>query len=104
MATHSSILAWDIAWTEEPDGLQSHVSSLLHWQAGSSQLALPGKSYCEVNTKLKIELIKTMQIEYYYIIVLLPTDRTTMHSSDAVSILQLLFAPEIFLFALYRRR
>ena len=23
MATHSSVLAWDIPWTEEPDGLQS---------------------------------------------------------------------------------
>ena len=23
MATHSSILAWEIAWTEEPAGLQS---------------------------------------------------------------------------------
>ena len=23
MATHSSILAWRIRWTEEPDGLQS---------------------------------------------------------------------------------
>ena len=23
MATHSSILAWQIPWTEEPDGLQS---------------------------------------------------------------------------------
>ena len=23
MATHSSILAWKIPWTEEPDGLQS---------------------------------------------------------------------------------
>ena len=22
MATHSSILAWEIPWTEEPDGLQ----------------------------------------------------------------------------------
>ena len=26
MATHSSILAWRISWTEEPDGLQSMVS------------------------------------------------------------------------------
>ena len=26
MATHSSILAWSIAWTEEPDGLQSKGS------------------------------------------------------------------------------
>ena len=23
MATHSSVLAWEIPWTEEPDGLQS---------------------------------------------------------------------------------
>ena len=26
MAAHSSILAWRIPWTEEPDGLQSIVS------------------------------------------------------------------------------
>ena len=26
MATHSSILAWKILWTEEPDGLQSMES------------------------------------------------------------------------------
>ena len=26
MATHSSILAWKIPWTEEPGGLQSMVS------------------------------------------------------------------------------
>ena len=25
MATHSSVLAWEIPWTEEPDGLQSIV-------------------------------------------------------------------------------
>ena len=25
MATHASILAWRIPWTEEPDGLQSMV-------------------------------------------------------------------------------
>ena len=24
MATHFSILAWEIPWTEEPDGLQVH--------------------------------------------------------------------------------
>ena len=23
MATHSSVLAWEIPWTEKPDGLQS---------------------------------------------------------------------------------
>ena len=26
MATHSSVLAWEIPWTEEPDGLQSKGS------------------------------------------------------------------------------
>ena len=26
METHSSILAWEISWTEEPDGLQSRRS------------------------------------------------------------------------------
>ena len=26
MATHSSILAWEIQWTEEPGGLQSRGS------------------------------------------------------------------------------
>ena len=26
MATHSSILAWEISWTEEPGGLQSRYS------------------------------------------------------------------------------
>ena len=26
MATHSSILAWEIPWTEEPGGLQSIAS------------------------------------------------------------------------------
>ena len=29
MATHSSILAWEISWTEEPGGLQSMGSQEL---------------------------------------------------------------------------
>ena len=31
MATHSSILAWTIPWTDEPDGLQSMVSQRDTW-------------------------------------------------------------------------
>ena len=32
MATHSSILAWEIPWTEEPDGLQSTgMQRVRHW-------------------------------------------------------------------------
>ena len=29
MATHSSILVWEIPWTEEPDGLQSTGSKIV---------------------------------------------------------------------------
>ena len=44
MAPHSSVLAWDIPWTEEPGGLQSvgskrvghGCSDLAHTEAGSS--------------------------------------------------------------------
>ena len=39
MATHSSILAWEIPWTEEPGGLQSRESQRVghnlateHWK------------------------------------------------------------------------
>ena len=37
MATHSSILAWRISWTEEPGGLQSRVSQRV--RHNSSDLA-----------------------------------------------------------------
>ena len=40
MATHSSILAWRIPWTEEPSGLQSMVSqswTLLKWLSVHTQ-------------------------------------------------------------------
>ena len=37
MATHSSILAWKIPWTEEPGGLQSKVSlATLPWHTSYS--------------------------------------------------------------------
>ena len=29
MATHSSVLAWEIPWTEEPGGIQSMESQVL---------------------------------------------------------------------------
>ena len=31
MATHSSILAWEIPWTEEPGGLQSRGSQRVRY-------------------------------------------------------------------------
>ena len=46
-ATHSSILAWGIPWTEEPGGLQSIVlqrikHDLATQQQGGTHLALQG--------------------------------------------------------------
>ena len=34
MATHSSILAWEIPWTEEPGGLQVHEVTRSQTQLG----------------------------------------------------------------------
>ena len=43
MTTHSTILAWEIPWTEEPGGLQSMGSQ----RVGHN---LAAKQQCEVNT------------------------------------------------------
>ena len=40
MATHSSILAWRIRWTEEPGGLQSMGSQRV-WHDWVTSLSLP---------------------------------------------------------------
>ena len=37
MATHSSILAWEILWTEEPGGLQSMGSQEAGHDLGTKQ-------------------------------------------------------------------
>ena len=43
MATHSSILAWRIAWIEEPGGLQSMESQRVgHGRMTNSNLSAPG--------------------------------------------------------------
>ena len=39
MATHSSILAWEIPWTEEPGGLQSTGSQRVGPDLGTKQQA-----------------------------------------------------------------
>ena len=38
MATHSSILAWEIQWTEEPGGLQSKGSQELDYDLATKPL------------------------------------------------------------------
>ena len=37
MATHSSILAWEIPWTEEPGGLQSMGSQRVRYSLATQQ-------------------------------------------------------------------
>ena len=37
MATHCSILIWEIPWTEEPDGLQSMVSQRVRHDIATKQ-------------------------------------------------------------------
>ena len=44
MATHSSILAWRIPWTEEPGGLQSMGSQR---QAMDERLSTAQLAFCE---------------------------------------------------------
>ena len=44
MATHSSILAWEIPWTEEPGGLQSGVAKS---QTRLSDFAFHFQSICK---------------------------------------------------------
>ena len=40
MATHSSVLAWEIPWTEEPGGLQSMGSQRVNHGLATKQQAL----------------------------------------------------------------
>ena len=49
MAIHSSILAWRIPWTGEPDGLQSMGSQ----RAGHNRVISMKKCYLELKTKVK---------------------------------------------------
>ena len=51
MATHSSILAWEISWTEEPGGLQSMGSQELDMtqRLNTTTTASVARHYCISN-------------------------------------------------------
>ena len=40
MATHSSVLAWEIQWTEEPGGLQSTGSQRVRYDLATEDTSL----------------------------------------------------------------
>ena len=46
MATHSSILAWEIPWTEEAGGLQSISSQKLHMTLNARNRRGPARLHC----------------------------------------------------------
>ena len=50
MATHSSILAWKISWTEKPGGLQSRGRKELDM---TERLTLP----CSFSNSVRIQVI-----------------------------------------------
>ena len=49
MATHGSILAWKIPWTEEPDGLQSRASQRVGHDRATKHICVYG---CTSNVSL----------------------------------------------------
>ena len=59
MTTHSSLLAWEIPWTEEPEGLQSkghkdsdrieHIAICNGVQASVSHLCIFPLKHCETS-------------------------------------------------------
>ena len=60
MATHSSILAWRIPWTEEPDGLQSMGSQRVGHDRATKHntAAIKGLLYASI-------LLNTSQISHF---------------------------------------
>ena len=65
MATHSSILAWRIPWTEEPDGLQSTGSQRVGHILVTKQKQLYGMYYKDDNSIL---LIVVNEFKYHHYI------------------------------------
>ena len=53
IATHPNILAWEIPWTEEPDGLQSMGSQRVgHDLATKQQLNVNALALCNLSLSL----------------------------------------------------
>ena len=105
MATHSSILAWEIPWTEEPDGLQSwdhkesNMTDLLSTCTSLWTCALNTQNSLE-ETKIKIHVNRSSSFSLYLSIMFcikLPTSAGSpkkQESSRKISISALLTMPK----------
>ena len=61
MATHSSILAWEVPWTEEPGGLQFMGSQRLRYDLATKQNNKSKHSFNHMNFRIIcITLVKNI--------------------------------------------
>ena len=58
MASHSSILAWRILWTEEPGGLQS---------MGSQKSQTQRNDFTSITTPLLVEVLSSHQWPWHHL-------------------------------------
>ena len=67
MATHSSVLAWRISWTEEPDGLQSTgLQGLDITEQLTCYMYLYSLILKEINREYSLEgLILKLKLQYF---------------------------------------
>ena len=57
IATHSSILAWEIPWTEEPGGLQSMGSQRVRHNLETKQPSVSSKAEDNLSSKIIVSYI-----------------------------------------------
>jgi len=57
MATHSSILAWEIPWTEEPRGLQTMGSQRVRHDLVTKQQQIISNTKMGKNTKTELHTL-----------------------------------------------
>ena len=66
MATHSSILAWRIPWTEEPRGLQSTGSQKSWTRLRDYHTEMNQREVNKTEKAIKLNLDDTLQIFFSY--------------------------------------
>ena len=103
MATHSSILAWKISWTEDPGGLQSmgsqRVAKNLFWTDSTGLIALwvTGKdtTYRE-KSKNPYSLPLKLLVPHYYFVFSSAISRICAYISFVVVVVELLSHVRLF--------
>ena len=66
MATHSSILAWEIPWTEEPGGLQSIGSQRVEHDLATKQNAATAVVKTRTGERHLFFLMSIHTIEFFF--------------------------------------